>query len=80
MFTVLITSCASGPKYSEIESTISTLNPEQGRIYFYRSANYFGAGIQPSVMLNDKDAGNSKPGGFFFIDTIPGDYEGSLLC
>ncbi|MBI2508706.1 MAG: DUF2846 domain-containing protein, partial [Betaproteobacteria bacterium] len=31
--------------------------------------------IQPSVMLNGQQVGDSKPGGFFFVDRDPGNYE-----
>jgi hypothetical protein len=51
------------------------INPEEGRIYFYRKANLFGSGIQPSVYLNGKKVGRSVPGGFFFVDRPAGNYE-----
>lgn len=74
----LLASCASGPKYTEIEKSIVELSTDQGRIYFYRPSGYFGAGIQPAVMLNGEDVGNSTPGGFFYVDREPGDYKVSL--
>jgi len=70
-----LAACASGPKYTEVKSSIPTASAEQGRIYFYRSGIMFGAGIQPSVMLNGEKVGDSKPGGFFFIDRAPGNHE-----
>ena len=57
--------CASGPKYGEMKSSIPDLSPENGRIFFYRSANVIGSGIQPSVKLNGNVVGESRPGGFF---------------
>ena len=74
-FTLLLAACASGPKHKEIQASIPALGADQGRIYFYRSANIFGSGIQPSVMLNGDKVGESVPGGFFFIDRAPGNYE-----
>jgi hypothetical protein len=70
-----LTACASGPKYKEVEASIPPLAAGKGRIYFFRSANIFGSGIQPTVMLNGTQVGDSKPGGFFFVDRDPGNYE-----
>jgi hypothetical protein len=71
-----MTGCASGPKYTEVQSSIPKLSADNGRIYFYRPTNMgLGSGIQPSVNLNGKVVGESKAGGFFFVDTAPGDYE-----
>jgi len=72
---VLISGCASGPKYTTVHSSIPALEFGKGRIYFYRSANMFGAGIQPTVILNSEEVGDATPGGFFFVDREPGDYE-----
>jgi len=72
---LLLAACATGPKYAEVRGAIPPLAADQGRIYFYRSANMFGSGIQPVVMLNGEKVGDSVPGGFFFIDRKPGNYE-----
>jgi len=37
-----------------------------------------GAAIQPSIMLNGTVVGDSKPGGFFFVDQAPGAKEVSI--
>jgi hypothetical protein len=73
--TMLVSACASGPKYTEVQSSIPAISADKGRIYFYRSGNIFGSGIQPSVMLNGVKVGDSVPGGFFFVDRDPGNYE-----
>ena len=75
IITLLLAACASGPKYKEVQSAIPALAPDQGRIYFYRSANIFGSGIQPSVVLGGEKVGDATPGGFFFLDRKPGNYE-----
>ncbi len=67
-----LTGCASGVKYKDMASSIAPLQPDQGRIYFFRSNSMVGAAIQPNVMLDSKAVGESKPGGFFYIDTNPG--------
>ena len=68
-----LTSCATGPKYEEVESSIPGLTPSNGRIYFYRNVSMLiGAGLQPAVLLNGTKVGNATPGGFFFVDHSPG--------
>lgn len=75
MLVLLAAGCATGPKYAEIKSSIPGLSPDNGRVVFYRSGTMFGSGIQPNVNLNGKVVGESKPGGFFYLDVPPGDYE-----
>lgn len=72
---VLLSACASGPKYAEVSAAIPAIPEDKGRIYFYRSGTMFGAGIQPAVMLNGEKVGDSQPGGFFFVDAAPGNNE-----
>jgi hypothetical protein len=70
----MLAACASGPKYSEVASSIPTLKAGEGRIYFYRTGA-LGAAIQPAIMLNGKEVGKSQTGGFFFVDRPAGSYE-----
>jgi len=74
----LLTGCATGPKYEEVRGGFPTVPADQGRIYFFRSSNPFGSGIQPSVMLNGEKVGDPQPGGFFFVDRAPGNCEVNL--
>jgi hypothetical protein len=71
----VLVACASGPKMAEVSSSIPALKPDQARIYVYRSGSMLGAAIQPKVMLNGRHVGESKPGGFFFVDVAPGPVE-----
>jgi hypothetical protein len=68
----LLSACASGPKMSEVQSSIPALKQDEGRVYFYRSGSMVGAAIQPNIVLNGEVIGVSKPGGFFFVDRAPG--------
>ena len=65
---------ASGPKYSEYVDQIPKLNPESSRIFFYRKSSFIGSGVQPDIRLNGRVVGESKPNGFFFVDTEPGNH------
>ncbi len=71
----LLAACASGPKHAEVQSSIPALKATEGRLYVYRTSSMLGAAIQPNVMVNGKVAGESKPGGFFFVDLAPGTVE-----
>ncbi len=71
----LLAACASGPKHAEVQSSIPALKATEGRLYVYRSGSMLGAAIQPNVVVNGKVAGESKPGGFFFVDLPPGTVE-----
>ena len=71
----LLAACASGPKHAEIQSSIPAVKAGEGRLYVYRESSMMGAAIQPSVLVNGKVAGQSKPGGFFFVDLPPGPVE-----
>ncbi len=71
----LLAACASGPKHAEVQSSIPALKATEGRLYLYRSGSLLGAAIQPNILVNGKVAGESKPGGFFFVDLPPGPVE-----
>lgn len=71
----LLAACASGPKHAEVQSSIPVLKATEGRLYVYRSSSMLGAAIQPNVVVNGKVAGESKPGGFFFVDLPAGTVE-----
>ena len=74
---LLATGCASGLKHSEMASSIPVLKNGDGRIYFFRSSSMFGAAMQPDIKLNGEVVGESKPGGFFFVDRAAGKYVAS---
>ncbi|MBI3414508.1 MAG: DUF2846 domain-containing protein [Verrucomicrobia bacterium] len=73
-FAILMTGCATGPKFSALKSSIPPVSQVKGRIYFYRTA-VLGAAIQPKVKLNGETIGTAKPKGFFYVDRDPGNYE-----
>ncbi len=66
--------CASGPKFSEVSSSIQPIPAAEGRIYFFRSSSMMGAALQPDIRLNGEVVGASKPGGFFYVDRPAGSY------
>lgn len=71
---IFLAGCASGPKFSEISSSIRPIPADEGRIYFFRSSSMMGAAIQPDIRLNGQVVGTSKPGGFFYVDRQAGSY------
>src|SRR5215813_7767848 len=72
---LLLSACAtSGPKFSQMGSTLAATKPDTGRIYFYRTTA-LGAAVQPSVRLNGEVVGKAVPNGFFYVDSPPGNYQ-----
>jgi hypothetical protein len=72
--TALLSACASGPAYKDVQSSIPSLRSDKGRIYFYRTA-MMGAAVQPGITLNGAKVGSAVPGGFFYVDQAPGNCE-----
>lgn len=73
---LLLASCvATGPKYHMLEAQLPPLKPGDGRVYFYRAQRFFGAAVTANIQVNGEVVGRSTPGGFFFVDLPPGDYE-----
>lgn len=74
-FTTGIISCETvGPRYNTARGAIAPLSEEQGRIVFYRPANFlwYGYRDQPDIFLNHQKVGVSRPGTIFYVDVEPG--------
>ncbi len=70
---VFLTSCASGPKFSELQPDMAAHSPELGRIFFYRTST-LGAMLRPDVLLNGEKVGEAVAQGFFYVDRPAGEY------
>lgn len=75
LLTLLIglSACASGPRFTEINPSLTPEAPQTGRIFCYRPSG-FGAAVIPDVILNDEVVGRAVGEGFFYIDRPAGDY------
>jgi hypothetical protein len=73
----LAAGCATGVKHSEMASSMPSVKPGEGRIYFFRSSSPVGAAVQPDIRLGGQVVGTSKPGGFFYVDRPAGNYVAS---
>lgn len=73
LFSGLLVSCATGPKFATMQIDMMAKDPEMGRIFFYRTAT-MGAALRPDVLLNDQKIGQSIAKGFFYIDRPAGEY------
>jgi hypothetical protein len=70
----LLSGCASGMKYTELEPKLPPLETGQGRIFVYRPST-IGALVKPDIKLNeDEIIGKSASRGFFFVDRPAGQY------
>jgi uncharacterized protein (DUF2141 family) len=65
--------CASGPTYSEMQTSIPSLAADKGRILIYRTT-VAGFAIQPDVRVNGEVVGSAAPQGFFYVDRPAGSY------
>lgn len=74
VLSLLVAGCASGPKFSTVESQLASAPPGQARIFFYRSTS-LGAAIQPEIRLNGTMVGKAEPNGVFYVDRDPGNME-----
>ena len=72
---ILATACASGPKFDQVASGFPAIKAGEGRVYLYRSSSMMGAAVQPTIYVNGKAVGSSKPGGFFYTDVPAGPVE-----
>lgn len=76
--TLFFAGCAAtGTPYAQANAAMPTLKPGEGRIYFFRSSSMFGAAMQPDIKLNGQVVGESKPGGYFYVDRPAGKYTAS---
>ena len=71
---LMLSACASGTKFTEMNATMVGSSPDMGRIYFYRTA-MMGAAVQPEVRLNGEKVGKAVPNGFFYVDRPAGNYQ-----
>lgn len=75
---IALTGCAAtGPKFKEMEASVPKLSADQGRVYFYRNASMLGAALTPAIKFDGKAVGESKQGGYFFVDAAAGSHEAS---
>jgi len=72
---LLLTGCASGPRYSDYRVKVPPLAAGMGRIWFYRHSVVFGDAMDPAIKLDGTKVGNSIPGSFFQVQTTPGTHE-----
>jgi hypothetical protein len=73
----LFAGCATGVKHSDMAAGIPSLKSGEGRVYFFRSSSMVGAAVQPEIRLDGQKVGESKPGGFFYVDRPAGNHVAS---
>jgi len=75
--TFFIAGCAtvaSGPSFVDYKNSISNLDSNYGRIFFYRT-NGLGAFRHPNVILAGEKIGEAVAQGFFYVDRPAGHYK-----
>ena len=71
----VLAACASGPKFSEVSSTLSKPPAGDGRIYIYRTQTMEGAAVQPTIDIGGQKAGACAPNGVSIADVPAGSYD-----
>lgn len=71
---LLISGCATGPKFNEYAPKIGEVPADSGRIYLYRTA-VLGAAVTPEIKVNGEVVGKAIARGFVYVDRPPGNYE-----
>jgi hypothetical protein len=75
----LLQGCAAtGLKGFEMATALNTVPPGYGRIVFYRSSSVVGAAVKPNIRVDGQVVGESRPGGFFFVDASPDKHMASV--
>lgn len=78
LWVALLQGCAAtGPKGVEMAATMGAIPEGYGRIVFFRANSVVGAAVQPEIRLDGQVVGQSKPGGFFYVDAAPGRHKAS---
>lgn len=71
--------CATtGPTFQQVNAAEPTLKAGEGRVYFFRPPSMIGVAVHPSIKLNGEVVGDSRPGGFFYVDRPAGRYVASV--
>ncbi len=74
MVSLMVSACAGGATFTELNQSLKPTESQKGRIFFYRPSSV-GAAVQPNVLLNGEKVGDAKPWGYFYVDRPPGKYE-----
>lgn len=71
---VLLSACASGVKFAELDKDSVQIQPGKSQIVVYRT-EIFGAAFQPTVYIDGVPAGKCAPKGVFVVDVSAGKYD-----
>lgn len=71
---LILTSCATGLTFTDVQPSVTPKSPNAGRIFFYRPSA-LGAALRPEVLVNGEKVGEAISWGFFYVDRPPGEYE-----
>jgi len=71
--------CASGPQFKEMDAaTIPTLQPDHGRVYFFRENSFVGAAVSAVINVDGIAVGQSLAGQYFYVDEPAGTHTVSV--
>jgi hypothetical protein len=62
------------PKFAQYADRLPAPMPGEGRIWFYRESAFGGSGRRPDILLDGTKVGESKAGGYFYVDRPAGNH------
>ncbi len=76
LFLLILSGCsATGPKYSEYQSTVSAIDKDSSRLFFYRRSRFYSSGMDAEIYVNDNKVGECANGAYFYTDILAGKNE-----
>lgn len=76
LFLLILSGCsATGPKYSEYQSSVLAIDKDSSRLFFYRRKRFSSNGIDAEIYVNDNKVGECANGAYFYTDVLAGNNE-----
>lgn len=70
---------ATGPKYSEHQSTVNPPGEGESRLVFYRESRFMSGGVDAVISINGSKVGECGNGAYFYTDVPSGNTEISTV-
>ncbi len=70
---IILTGCgATGPRYSEHQSSVPSLDENTSRVVFFRSSRFMSGGADAEIHINDTKVGECADSAYFYADVEKG--------
>ena len=70
---IILTGCgATGPRYSEHQSSVPSLDENRSRVVFFRNSRFMSGGADAEIHINDTKVGECADSAYFYADVDKG--------